>query len=57
MADHHNSTIDVDDININVGKGGPGDNDWLDDSIGSIKKTTKKINGFMSNSQTPNGIF
>ena len=39
--------IIVDDININVGKADPTDNDWLDDSIGTVKKTNKKINGYM----------
>lgn len=56
MTDRNSNTIDVDDININVGKGGPGDTDWLNDSIGSIKKT-KKINGYMESAQTPNAIF
>ena len=56
MSDKVNNTIDVDDININVGKGG--ESDWLNDSIGSMKKPkTKKINGYMESAQTPNGIF
>jgi len=34
---HNNSTIDVDDINVNIGKGPEGMDSYLDESIGEIK--------------------
>jgi len=52
------STIDVDDINLNIGKdpGGDGMDSYLDKSIGEIKKGKSK-KGFLGSSMTPHGIF
>ena len=55
---HDNSTIDVDDINVNIGKGpgGEGMDSYLDESITEIKKGSAK-KGFLGNSVTPQGVF
>ena len=56
---HDASTIDVDDINVNIGKasGDEGMNSFLDESIGDIKKSKAKKQNFLGSSQTPHGVF
>ena len=48
---HDSNTIDVDDINVNIGKGpgGEGIDSYLDESIGDIRKGKAK-KGFLGSS-------
>ena len=54
---HNTSTLNVDDINLNIGKGpAEGMDSYLDESIGEIKQGKAK-KGFLGTSMTPHGVF